>query len=452
MASNGAMTLNLLGNLTNTNGKLASAGPLLLQRAAQVNNQGGQIVSQNLLSLFAGAIDNSQHGTLAGTGSVAINASGAVQNNADGLIYSQGADVQLRAAGLANSRGVVQGQNGLTLNISGDVDNQSGKLIAQTGDLTLNANNLDNRGGTFASLNGALQAQIVGVLRNGYDLNNNRQGGTVQGQRLNLQAAMFDNYGGRVSAQGGDALVTTGNFDNRNGGLYATGLVSVSGNDFDNSGDNDGQIAGQQIDLSLRGALNNRLGVVESQSTLKVSAASLDNGNGRLRALGNAGTTEFAIGGLLDNTNGVLETANSNLILGAGSLQNVGGSVLHVGNGNFTIAPSNLNSVGGSLVTRGGLTIAQDTWTNSSVIQAGRLTVNVNTLNQTADGQLLASSALTGTGENWSTNGLIASDGSLDLHLGGTLNGAGRITSQGDLSLSAAQLNLSNTASVAAAA
>ncbi|MCT9823503.1 hemagglutinin repeat-containing protein [Pseudomonas veronii] len=449
LASNGAMTLNLLGNLTNTNGKLASAGPLLLQRAAQVNNQGGQIVSQNLLSLFAGAIDNSQHGTLAGTGSVAINASGAVQNNADGLIYSQGADVQLQAAGLANSRGVVQGQNGLTLNISGDVDNQSGKLIAQTGDLTLNANNLDNRGGTFASLNGALQAQIVGVLRNGYDLNNNRQGGTVQGQRLNLQAAMFDNYGGRVSAQGGDALVTTGNFDNRNGGLYATGLVSVSGNDFDNSGDNDGQIAGQQIDLSLRGALNNRLGVVESQSTLKVSAASLDNGNGRLRALGNAGTTEFAIGGLLDNTNGVLETANSNLILGAGSLQNVGGSVLHVGNGNFTIAPSNLNSVGGSLVTRGGLTIAQDTWTNSSVIQAGRLTVNVNTLNQTADGQLLASSALTGTGENWSTNGLIASDGSLDLHLGGTLNGAGRITSQGDLSLSAAQLNLSNTASVA---
>jgi filamentous hemagglutinin len=449
LAGNGAMTLNLLGNLTNTNGKLASAGPLLLQRAGQVNNQGGRIVSQNLLSLFAATIDNSQHGTLAGTGSVAINASGAVQNNADGLIYSQGADVQLRSAGLANGRGVVQGQNGLTLNISGDVDNQSGKLIAQTGDLTVNANTLDNRGGTLASLNGALQAQVVGVLRNGYDLNNNRQGGTVQGQRLNLQAAMFDNYGGRVSAQGGDALVTTGNFDNRNGGLYATGLVSVSGNDFDNSGDNDGQIAGQQIDLNLRGALNNRLGIVESQTSLKLSAASVDNGNGRLRALGNAGTTEFAVSGLLDNTDGVLETANSNLILGAGSLQNVGGSVLHVGNGNFTIAPSNLNSVGGSLVTRGGLTIAQDTWTNSSVIQAGRLTVNVNILNQTADGQLLASNALTGTGGNWSTNGLIASDGSLDLHLGGTLNGAGRITSQGDLSLSAAQLNLTSTASVA---
>ena len=449
LAGNGAVTLNLLGNLINTHGTLASAGPLLLQRANQVNNQGGQIVSQNLLSLFAGAIDNSQHGTLAGTGNVAINTGGLLQNNADGLIYSQGAGVHLQAAAIANGLGVVQGQNGLTLNTSGDVDNQSGKLFAQTGDLTLSANSLDNRGGTLASLNGAVQAQLVGVLRNGYDLNNNRQGGTVQGQRLNLLAAMIDNYGGRVSAQGGDALITTGNVDNRNGGIYATGLVSVSANDVDNSGDNDGQIAGQQIDLSLRGTLNNRLGIVESQTTLKVSAASLDNGNGRLRALGSAGTTEFAIGGLLDNTNGVLETANSNLILGAGSLQNVGGSVLHVGNGNFTIAPSNLNSVGGSLVTRGGLTVAQDTWTNNSVIQAGRLTVNVNTLNQTTDGQLLASSAFSGTGGNWSTNGLIASDGSLDLHVGGTLNGAGRITSQGDLSLSAAQLNLSSTASVA---
>jgi filamentous hemagglutinin len=35
-------------------------------------------------------------------------------------------------------------------------------------------------------------------------------------------------------------------------------LVSVTAKDFDNSGDNDGQIAGQQVDLSLRGALNNR--------------------------------------------------------------------------------------------------------------------------------------------------------------------------------------------------
>ncbi len=68
-------------------------------------------------------------------------------------------------------------------------------------------------------------------------------------------------------------------------------------------------------------------------------------------------------------------------------------------------------------MTRGGLTISTDTWTNSNVIQAGRLTVNVNSLTQTATGQLLASDSFTGTGVNWLNEGLIASDGSMNVGL-----------------------------------
>ncbi|WP_152979067.1 hypothetical protein, partial [Pseudomonas corrugata] len=166
-------------------------------------------------------------------------------------------------------------------------------------------------GGVLASLQGLLTTQLSGVLKNGYDLNNNRQGGITQAQRLNLIAlGGLDNYGGRISAQTGDASVTTRNFDNRNGGLYAKGKISVTANDFDNSGDNDGQIAGSQIDLDLTGALNNRLGIIESDSTLAIKAASLDNQTGQLRALGAGGKTEFQIGGLFDNRNGTLETAN----------------------------------------------------------------------------------------------------------------------------------------------
>jgi filamentous hemagglutinin len=449
IAGGTATTLDLLATLTNTNGKLSSGGPLVIARAAQINNQGGQLASQGLLTLLTGGLDNRNHGTVAANERLTLTANGVVQNGTDGLIYSQGADLRLTADRLDNAGGVVQSQADLMLDVAGDIDNQSGKLIAQTGDLSANAASLDNRGGTLTSLQGAVQSRVVDVLRNGYDLNNNRQGGTVQGQSLNLVAGAVDNYGGRISAQSSNAAVTTGNFDNRNGGLYAKGLVSVTGHDFDNSGDNDGQIAGQQIDLNLNGALNNRQGIIESESTLKVSAASLDNQTGRLRTLGNSGSTEFAIGGLFDNRNGLLETANSNLILGVGSLQNAGGTVLHVGTGRFDIAPGNLNSVGGSLVTRGDLIVNQDTWTNSSVIQAGRLTVNVNQLDQTAGGQLLAAQRFVGSGGNWSTNGLIASDGSLDLNLSGALNSTGRISSLGGLNLSAVQLNLSNTASIA---
>ena len=444
-----ATTLDLLATLTNTNGKLASGGPLLISRAAQINNQGGQIASQGLLTLLTGGLDNRNRGTLAANDRLSLTASGLVQNGNDGLIYSQNADLSLTANRVENGKGTVQSQGGMTVDVADALDNQSGKLIAQAGDLSVNAASLDNRGGTLASLKAALQTRVVGVLRNGYDLNNNRQGGVMQGQSLNLQAGSVDNYGGRIAAQGGNALVTTGNFDNRSGGLYAKGLMRVVGHDVDNSGDNDGQIAGQQIDLDLSGALNNRLGIIESESTLKVRAASLDNQTGRLRALGTAGTTEFAIGGLFDNRNGVLETANNDLTLNAGSLQNLGGNVLHVGTGTFGIAPANLNDVGGSLVTRGDLTISQGHWTNSSAIQAGQLTVNVDTLDQTATGQLLGARRFIGSGANWNTQGLIASDGTLDLTLSGALNGSGRISSLGDLNLSAAQATLSDTASIA---
>ena len=444
-----ATTLDLLATLTNTNGKLASGGPLLISRAAQINNQGGQIASQGLLTLLTVGLDNRNRGTLAANDRLSLTASGLVQNGNDGLIYSQNADLLLTANRLDNGKGTVQSQGGMTANVADTLDNQSGKLIAQAGDLNINAASLDNRGGTLASLKAALQTQVVGVLRNGYDLNNNRQGGVMQGQSLNLQAGSVDNYGGRIAAQGGNALVTTGNFDNRNGGLYAKGLMRVVGHDFDNSGDNDGQIAGQQIDLDLSGALNNRLGIIESESTLKVRAASLDNQTGRLRALGTAGTTEFAIGGLFDNRNGVLETANNDLTLNAGSFQNLGGNVLHVGTGKFGIAPANLNDVGGSLVTRGDLTITQGNWTNSSVIQAGQLTVNVDSLDQTATGQLLGARRFIGNGANWTTHGLIASDGALDLTLSGALNSSGRISSLGNLNLNAAQASLSDTASIA---
>ncbi|UZE03243.1 filamentous hemagglutinin N-terminal domain-containing protein [Pseudomonas mediterranea] len=449
LIGNAAVTLDLLGALTNTNGKIASAGPLRVERATQIANQGGQIASQGLLTLLTAGLDNRNRGTVAANDQLVLTSTGTVQNDADGLIYSQNGGVQIDAASLSNGKGTVQSQGAMTLTVANDIDNQSGRLQAKAGDLMVVARNLDNRGGVLASLQGLLTTQLSGVLKNGYDLNNNRQGGITQAQRLNLIAlGGLDNYGGRISAQTGDASVTTRNFDNRNGGLYAKGKVSVTANDFDNSGDNDGQIAGSQIDLNLTGALNNRLGIIESDSTLAIKAASLDNQTGQLRALGVSGKTDFQIGGLFDNRNGTLETANADLSLGVGSLLNTDGSVLHIGSGNFGIATNNVINAGGSFVTRGAMTLNADSWTNSSVLQAGTLNINVNNFTQTASGQLLASSSLIGTGGNWTNDGVIASDGGLGLQLTGRYSGNGRITSLGDMTVDAAAIDLSSAASI----
>ncbi|MGS0545450.1 filamentous hemagglutinin N-terminal domain-containing protein [Pseudomonas sp. Y5-11] len=450
IASNDAITLNLSGDLDNNGGRLAGAGPVQIKGVTDLSNQNGQLASQKNLELSTGSLDNSNKGTIAANDLLQITASGAVRNNADGLIYSQNAALQLKAASLNNGKGALQSANALTLDVSGNLDNQSGKVIAQNGDVSVNAANIDNRGGILSSIKGALEARTVGVLRNGYDLNNNRQGGIIQAQGLKLTAlAGLDNNGGRISAQATDANIATAGFDNRIGVLYAKGLVSVSGTSLDNGA---GQIAGERIDFGLSGALNNVAGVIESNTQLTVKAASVNNQNGRLRSLGNWGKTDLQIGGQLDNRNGVLETANTDMTVNVGNFLNDGGQLNHVGRGKFEIATANVIGAGGSITTGGLLELNADTWNNSSVIQAGTLNVNVRQFSQSANGKLLASDVLQVRGGNWTNDGLIASDGLIDMQLSGGYSGNGRLSSQRGTYLSAAQMNIGASGSFAAGA
>ncbi|WP_337154432.1 filamentous hemagglutinin N-terminal domain-containing protein [Pseudomonas protegens] len=443
-----AVTLNLLGALSNTHGKLASGGPLRIERAGQIDNRGGQMASQGLLSLFAASLDNRNRGTLMANDPLTLTLDGALQNSGDGLIYSQTGGLHVQAGSLTNGKGTLQSQGALNLS-TGDIDNQSGRILARNGNLNIGAGHLDNRGGVLSSVQGSMIADLRGVLKNGYDPSNNRQGGVTQAQRLTLKAlAGIDNDGGRISAQSGDALITTGDFDNRNGGLYAKGLVKVSGGHFDNSGNN-GQIAGQQINFDLSGALNNHKGIIESDSSLTIKAASLDNQTGQLRALGDGGDTRLELGGLFDNRDGSLETANQNLAFDAGSFNNRGGSVLHSGNGLFGLSMANLEDVGGRLKTAGQLILEGERWTNSSSIQAGKLTVNVNHLTQARTGQLLAGNGLIGSGVNWINDGLIGSDAGVNIDLSGHYSSKGRLSSFGQLDLKTAQVDLADSASIA---
>ncbi len=212
------------------------------------------------MSILTGSLDNSNRGTLAATDKLTITSAGDVQRSEErpagdvqngnaGLIASANGDVQLTAASLGNARGSLQGQGAVTLDVGGDLDSQGGKVIAQTGDLLIKAGNLDNRGGVLSSIKGNFESHVVGVLKNGYDLN--RQGGLIQALRLTLNAqGGIDNYGGRFVAQTGDVVIdagAAGNINNRDGIIQANGLLKVSGNDFDSSGDNGGQVAAGQI-------------------------------------------------------------------------------------------------------------------------------------------------------------------------------------------------------------
>ncbi|HFH3074422.1 TPA: cytidine deaminase-like fold-containing protein, partial [Pseudomonas aeruginosa] len=198
-------------------------------------------------------------------------------------------------------------------------------------------------------------------------------------------------------------------------------------------------------------ALANRFGQLESESELHLRAAAIDNSGGSLRALGRSGSTRLVAGGL-NNAYGVLESANQDLDLQLGSLANAGGRILHTGNGTFGLDSGQVIRAGGELTTNGLLDIRASEWTNSSVLQAGRLNLDIGTFRQTAEGKLLAVQSFTGRGGDWSNDGLLASDGSLRLELSGGYRGNGRATSLGDFALNAASLDLGDAASLAGGA
>ncbi len=437
------LTLDLAGQLSNVQGKLLSGAGLQVRGTTVVLNRGGQLVSQAGLRLAGASLDNSDKGTLAAKGDVQLDLTGAMLNDRDGLIHADAGSLVVHAARVSNQGGAAQAKSAVTLTSLGSLDNQGGKLIAQGGNLLLEADSVDNRGGVLASLQGLLDAKVGGLL-------GNAQNGIIQARQLKLIAlGGLDNSGGRLAAQAGALDVRTANLNNRGGGMFALGQLGIDAIDLDNGGN--GQIAGQSVEFGLRGNLINTGGIIESDSRLGLSAAGLNNQGGQLRTLGSAGGTRLQLTGALDNRGGVLEIANQDLSLQSAGFLNAGGRLVHGGAGTFDIGLANLGGAGGEIVTLGGLTLNAASWTNSSVIQAARLTVNVGELVQTGSGQLLASESLVGTGTNWSNEGLIASNGSLALALSGRYAAGGRATSLGALSLDAGSIDLASSGTLAGA-
>uniref|UniRef100_UPI00272AEE8E two-partner secretion domain-containing protein n=1 Tax=Pseudomonas sp. TaxID=306 RepID=UPI00272AEE8E len=434
LTSSGALTLALTEALLNQRGQLVGAGPLRID-SQHLDNRQGYLASQTLLSLFGVSLSNAG-GTVASRGDLDLRLAGAVNNTADGLIFSQNGNLSLAAGSLDNSQGSLQSHGDLAVDAAGTVSNQGGRVVAQQGDISLNAASVDNSaGGVLHSLTGWLRGVTAGLFGN--------QGGTAQAQHIELSAGQLNNHAGHLSATGGNLQIAGGDIDNQGGGLYARDGLGLNAASLDNRS---GRVGAQAIDFSLAGALNNAHGLIESGNALSLSAAGIHNQHGVLRALGQSGTARIETqSGALDNRSGLIEIGNTHFALAVAGLLNDTGMVRHVGTGLFDIGSSQATHAGGSLITSGELSLSAAQWVHSGLLQAARLTLNIGDFTQTASGQLLATDSLTATGGNWTNHGLIASDGSLSLNLSGTYAGGGRLVSLGDLALGAHSVQLYDT-------
>ena len=451
LISQGSLQGTLSGALINANtARLASGGALLLN-AASLDNRGGQLVSQNRLdlTLASGDLNNSGKGTLASQQDLLIKLlTGDVNNQQDGLIYSQKGKLELAARTLDNQQGTLQSQTDNLLRLSGALNNQGGRVDSLSGNLDLNAANVANTSGGILNSGKGWIKLVSGLFDNG--------GGITQAQSLDIDAnGGVLNHLGHLSALGGENRIVTSSLNNQGGGVYANTLLKVTAADFDNQGtaaNNGGKVGARSIDFGLTGTLSNRFGLIESDDTLRLAAQILNNAGGNLRAMGRAGNTDINVAGLFDNRSGALESANENLNLQAGNLDNNGGRIVHTGSGKFDLTSDQVTRAGGSFVTNGQLDIKAASWTNSSVIQAGRLNLDIGQFTQTASGQLLGAQSLTGTGDTWTNDGLLASDGSLNLTLSGGYSGNGRVSSLGAMTLTSASMDLGENARIAGGA
>ncbi|WAC45800.1 hemagglutinin repeat-containing protein [Pseudomonas sp. SL4(2022)] len=261
--------------------------------------------------------------------------------------------------------------------------------ITSHGSLNADVQTLDNRAGKLLSAGDAtLKAQTL----------ENSAGRIVAQKNLELSGHQLNNQSGEVLAK--QAIkVTAANLANQNGTVSANGAITVE----------------------LTGALDNTSGLVEAGSTLVVSADSLSNSNGGLRALGNSGSSVFAIGTLFDNHTGKVEIGNSALRLHAARFE---------------------QSSAGRLLALGSLEAKGADWRNEGEVntQAARLEL---TGSYRGNGSLLSEQDLFITTDSLELgNGAqLRTRGQAHLQLSGELRSRGIITATQGLTLAASKVH-----------
>ncbi|WP_236277532.1 DUF637 domain-containing protein [Pseudomonas poae] len=434
LLAGGAQGVSLLlkgpGQLLNAQGRIQSEGLLQLQ-GERLDNSAG-ILLGNSVEVTSQTFNNSSKGALVSNGGdITFNVSDLL-TNVDGVIDAGERSVLVKQlTTLNNNAGTLRGKR---LDIAAQhLNNDAGQLLAGNQGLSYNGQDVSNRKGLILS-GGALTELNTATLDN--------QGGTVQGDTLNVTAAKVDNSGdGLMASLVGDLQLTVQTLVNSGGKLFGKEKVTVSGATLDNSGN--GQISGNRIALTSRDTLTNRGGLIEANQGLTLSGGNLDNSaGGQLRALGGA-SSSLNLSGAINNQNGALEFGSTAFSLDAASLNNQSGQVQHAGLGLFHL---NTASLSGSLGRINGMGTAD--WAFGKVDGLGSVQLNEVLTYKSAQGLALKAGDRLASGKglvldvaSLDNGGELLSDGDLSITTGGDITNSGRVSALQNLTVTANNLS-----------
>ncbi|MCG2596946.1 MAG: hemagglutinin repeat-containing protein [Achromobacter sp.] len=396
--------------LNNANGVLQSASDLTLRLAQDIDNRAGDISAAGRLDLrgaaadtSAGSVDNAAGRISAGTG-LWLAAQG-VSNTEGGLIHSQqqlrldlggaldnrqgqvqsGDALRLDALRLLNEGGAIDSQRQLDLRIVDLLGNDRGALRSN-GDQRITAGQVGNRHGLISSkraltlaadnlnnTDGMLVSQAAGDYR--VSTLNNRQGRIHSADALTLNSARLDNQAGQL-VSGGTFMLNAAGLDNSGRGIISSqGQLGIKADRLDNR--DGGLLLGTTHTALTAGSLDNASGRVQSGSALAIDVQALDNRGGALLGLD---ALSLSIGQDYTHRDGDILSSNGLLTLAVnGTLTNEAQWLLPgdlaMGSTHFT----NLGSLGGK-----GVSLATGTLVNRGRLEADRLTLDVDTLDNPA--------------------------------------------------------------------
>ncbi|MBO7865700.1 hemagglutinin repeat-containing protein [Burkholderia pseudomallei] len=414
-------TIDAGSHFTNSNGTVI-ANQVATVNATTLDNSAG---TTQAAQLALNATDLVNHGgtlTQTGTGPMAVNVSGTLDNSAGGTLQTNSTDLTLAPATFVNDGGAITHAGTGTLKLkpgqgTGAISNVGGQIVS-AGQVIASAGSLNNAHGVLAAKNG-IAATIAGDVNNNQgqlrsltslslhnggtltDTNGRIQSGTGSTNdtsTLDIQSASIGNSGGLISnlgsgttaVQGGSQLVNsngtvTGNGDttvsassivNTQGGQLSGTNLHVRGDALDNSDGTIGNVGNGDVDVTTTGAIVNTNGRIGSNQDLSVNANTL-TGGGTYSAANDAAVTlqgnftatpdfQFSAGHNLaftlpgTFTNSAALQAVNNLSVDAGDIVNSGAIMA----GNLLRTHSNTLTNTGAMVGGSASLVADSTLTN----------------------------------------------------------------------------------------
>jgi filamentous hemagglutinin len=363
-----------------------------------------------------------------------------------GYIGASAGEVVVTADGRIENSGRITASSHVSVDSRNDIQN-SGSIYAQ-GNAGLTAGgNIDNSGVIASQNNVALS--VTGANS---QINSTAASVLVSGiqpdNSIGTSGNLSVNATKTVTAQGqnlsgGDQTITAQAVDLSGSQTSANNLqVTATNGDVNMSGAS--IAASQNLTASTTQALRTDQATV-SAAQINVTANSLSNVKGSIVQVG-SGDLSLTLPGGLDNTQGRIATNSSNISITAPTITNAGGSLEHAGTGSFAVNVTLLDSSNGLIVSNGALDVKATSAVNLDGGTALANRIAIEAPNVSNRGGTIAQTgdgitSIKASGQFDNTGGLVVTNGSATLNAGNLANNGGTIQTVGSANVNVGSLD-----------